>query len=128
MRISAPHVRIFLALLAAFALLQARIALAECAITAPQSAMTAECCEPFAAPMSDARDIGAQLCGNYCLRPSARSEDGSSAFIQSQETPLPGPSAIGTEWAGTGPPRLEPFAEPRADGRNLIYELQRLLI
>jgi hypothetical protein len=126
--ISARNIRIILALLAALALLQARVALAGCALPGLAPVIIGECCDRSGAAMSDAGDTAAQLCSKHCLRPSARSENGSGALIQSSKTQLPGPSAISTDWARTESSQLESFAEPRANGQRIIYEMQRLLI
>ena len=128
--ISARNIRILLSLFAAFAMLQARIALAACMFTGPEPAMVGECCDSSAAAMSDAGDMAARLCGDHCLQPAARSEDGSSALVRSSKSPLPpGQPAVRLDWPRTELLRLEPpFAESRVDSRRILYELQRLLI
>lgn len=130
MSLNARSVRFILALITGLALLQARSTLADCSVAGPAaSAASSACCPPSAAAISDAGPPAAQLCSNHCLRPSARSEPNPIAFNQSSETPpLPARSAVERDWAETGISRLRPFAALRADGRRIIYHLQRLLI
>lgn len=117
-------------LLAAFALLQARIAFADC-LGGTMQASEAACCQ-VSGDMLDANDAPmARLCVDHCARPFAPHEPNQKVFVTLVETPALAanrPVVHPTAVSKISPRQF--LAELQVDGRRhlLLYRLQRLLI
>jgi hypothetical protein len=114
-------------LLAALALLQARIAFAACLGGTTQGS---ECCQ-VSGDMLDANDAPmARLCVDHCVRPFAPHEPNQKVFVTLVETPALAanrPVVHPTAVSKISPRRF--LAEHAEDRRHLLlYRLQRLLI
>jgi hypothetical protein len=115
-------------LLAALALLQARIAFADCPGGTTQ-ASEAACCQ-VSGDMLDANDAPmARLCVDHCVRPFAPPNQ--KVFVTLVETPAL--AANRPVVHPTAVPKISPrrfLSEPQVEGRRhlLLYRLQRLLI
>jgi hypothetical protein len=116
-------------LLAALALLQARIAFADC-LGGPSQASETACCQ-ISGDMLDANEAPmARLCVDHCVRPFAPHESNQKVFVTLVETP-----ALAANWPVVHPTavsKISPrrFLAEQLEGRRhlLLYRLQRLLI